>query len=347
MSESIRVGVLGLSHDHVWGNLEDLQQTEGVELVAAADDHPELLEKIRELYGCPTYDDDVAMLDQEQLDAVFIYTDNAGGEELFAEAAIRGLPAMVEKPMAHSLAGAEAMLAAARQHDVRLMINWPFAWWPQMQHALEIVQRGDLGRIWQVKYRAAHAGPKELGCSEYFCDWLFDASRNGGGALIDYCCYGALLARVFLGVPNRVTGVSGRLVKEDILVEDNGILVMSYPGAMAVSEGSWSQIGKLSSYITMIYGTQGTLMMEPRVGGRLLLADEAHPDGAPLDVPAPPESARTATAHFVHCLRTGEPFLPLCDDRHGRDAQEILEAGKHAAETGMEVSLPLTTSRLR
>ncbi|MEQ8790689.1 MAG: Gfo/Idh/MocA family oxidoreductase [Pirellulaceae bacterium] len=345
MSETLRIGVLGLSHDHAWGNLEDLKQTEGVQLAAAADDHPQLLEKIRAAHGCATYDDDVAMLDQERLDAVFIFADNAGGEKLFTEAAVRGLPAMVEKPMAHSLAGAEAMLATARRHDVRLMINWPFAWWPQMQHALTVVQRGDVGRLWQVKYRAAHAGPKELGCSEYFCDWLFDASRNGGGAMIDYCCYGALLARVFLGVPSRVTGVSGRLVKEDILVEDNGILVMSYPGAMAISEGSWSQIGNLSSYITMIHGTRGTLMMEPRVGGRLLLADDAHPDGAPLDVPDPPASMRSATAHFVHCLKTGEPFMPLCDDRHGRDAQEILEAGLHAAESGMEVSLPLPQSR--
>jgi predicted dehydrogenase len=345
MSDELRIGVLGLSHDHVWGNLEQLKQTPGARLVAAADDNPPLLEKVRELYGCPTYDNDVGMLDREPLDAVFIFADNAGGVELFDEASQRGLSALVEKPMADCLAGADRMLALARQRGVRLMVNWPFAWWPQMQHAITIAERGDLGRIWQVKYRAAHAGPKELGCSEFFCDWLFDASRNGGGALIDYCCYGALLARVLLGVPSRVTGVIGRLVKEDILVEDNALLAMSYPGAMAVSEGSWSQIGNLSSYVTMIYGTKATLLIEPRVGGRLLLADGEYPDGRPIDVPAPAAHMQSASANFVHALKTSEPFAAMCNDRHARDAQEILEAGRHAAESGMEVSLPLIGTR--
>lgn len=344
MNDPLRIGVLGLTHDHVWGNLEELKATPGIELAAAYDANEPLLARVAELYGCRTYDDETALLDEEQLDAVYIYGDNAGGVESFEEAAARGLSALVEKPMADRLPGADRMLAAARRSGVRLMINWPFAWWPQLQFALAIAGRGDLGRVWQVKYRAAHAGPKELGCSDYFCDWLFDASRNGGGALIDYCCYGALLARVFLGVPGRVTAVAGRLTKEDILVEDNAVLLMTYPDALAVSEGSWSQIGKLSSYVAMLYGTRATLQIEPRVGGRLLLADDETPEGRVLEVPDPPPQLRSASAHFAHCLKTGEAFAPFCADRHARDAQEILEAGLHAAQTGQEVSLPLVVT---
>ena len=78
-----------------------------------------------------------------------------------------------------------------------------------MQHALDLAQSGEIGEVWQVRYRAAHQGPKEMGASEYFCDWLYDPNRNGGGALMDYCCYGAVLSRVLLGRPHSVTAVTG------------------------------------------------------------------------------------------------------------------------------------------
>src|SRR5262249_6574529 len=155
------------------------------------------------------------------------------GVRLTELAAAKRLHVLVEKPMAADLAGADRMLAAVRRAGARLMVNWPFAWWPQMQHALRLARDGELGNLWQVKYRAAHAGPREIGCSPYFCEWLYDPRRNGAGALMDYCCYGAALARCLLGVPARVSAVAGRFVKEDILVEDNAVLVMTYPHGLA------------------------------------------------------------------------------------------------------------------
>ncbi|MCA9177801.1 MAG: hypothetical protein KDB14_25215, partial [Planctomycetales bacterium] len=237
---------------------------------------------------------------------------------------------------------ADRMLAAAISQRKRLIVNWPFAWWPQLQVALQMAASGALGPIWQVRYRAAHAGPRELGCSAAFCDWLFDPWRNGqGGAMMDYCCYGALLAAIVLGSPSRVTGVAGRLTKRDICVEDNGLVVMEYGDAMAVAEGSWSQIGKLSSYQTMIYGKHGTLLVEPRVGGRLLWASEACPEGAEVEVsPLSPECA-SLTDHFVQRVNDDQPLLSLCDPEHARAAQEILEAGVRSAGINASVSLPL------
>ncbi len=340
MSEPLRIAVLGLTHDHVWGNLEELKQTTGVELIAVADPNAPLLAKIDDLYQVPTYESFDKLLADETLDAVWLFSDNATNVELTEHAASAGLHIMVEKPMAGTLLGADRMLAAARQNDVRLMVNWPFAWWPQLQKAVEMATSGELGDIWQVKYRAAHAGPKELGCSTYFCDWLFDDGRNGGGAMIDYCCYGALLATAILGTPSRVYGTRSRLCKEEILVEDNGVIVMNYPRAIAISEGTWTEIGKLLSYVTMIYGSQGTLMVEPRVGGRLMHATVDQQEGVEVAVEARPHH-QSAAGHFTHCITSGDSFTTLCQDRICRDAQEILEAGLRSSEVGSEVSLPM------
>lgn len=338
----LRIAILGLTHDHVWGNVRELLETPGAELVGAADPHEELRRRFETEFGRPTEPAYHTLLDRTRPDAVFLFSDNAACVELAEMAAARGLHILVEKPMAHSLDGADRMLQAARRAGVRLMVNWPFAWWPALQHALRMASAGDIGPLWQVKYRAAHAGPDRLGCSSYFCQWLFDAELNGGGAFIDYCCYGAALARVLLGLPSRVYGSAARLRREDILVDDNGLLVMHYPQAVALAEGSWLQEGSLTAYTTVMYGTQGTLLVEPRATGRLLHATQQQPHGVPLEVPPPPPHLQSASAHFVHAVGTGEPLLPLCDPRVGRDTQEILEAGLISAQRGREVSLPLS-----
>ncbi|MBI2477732.1 MAG: Gfo/Idh/MocA family oxidoreductase [Planctomycetia bacterium] len=340
MSAPLRIGVLGLTHDHVWEHLQNVRANADTRLVAVADPHQALLGRAEAEFHCRPYSTPGTMLDSEELDAVYIFADNAAGPELTEMATSRRLHVLVEKPMAADLAGADRMLADARAANVRLLVNWPFAWWPQMQHALKLAADGAIGDIWQVRYRAAHAGPRELGCSEYFCEWLYDPKRNGrGGAFMDYCCYGALLARTVLGMPSSVAAVVRRLVKQDIAVEDNGLLIMHYPNAIAVSEGSWTQIGKLSAYMTMIYGTTGTLMLEPRTGGRLLMATEDQPDGAAVAFPELPSHLASATAHFVHCIRTGEASLPMCDSQTCRDTQAILEAGIDAAQAGTSVTL--------
>ncbi|MBC8354013.1 MAG: Gfo/Idh/MocA family oxidoreductase [Planctomycetes bacterium] len=340
MSTPLRIGILGLTHDHIWDHLPDVQTNADTRLVAVADPHQALIGRAEAEFHCRPYSNPETMLDSEELDAVYIYSDNAAGPELTEMATSRGLHVLIEKPMAADLAGADRMLAAAAAADVRLLVNWPFAWWPQMQHALKLADEGAIGDIWQVRYRAAHAGPRELGCSDFFCEWLYDPKRNGpGGAFMDYCCYGALLARTVLGMPNTVMGIAKRLVKQDIDVEDNGMLIMNYPNAIAVSEGSWTQIGKLSAYMTMVYGTTGTLMLEPRNGGRLLLATHEQQGGVSVDVPELPVHLQNATAHFVHCIRTGEAALSMCDLNICRDTQAILESGINAARTGTSVSL--------
>ncbi|MCA9016900.1 MAG: Gfo/Idh/MocA family oxidoreductase, partial [Planctomycetaceae bacterium] len=184
-NQPLRIGILGLIHDHVWDHLPQLQHSENAELVAAYDSNQALRDRISAEYHCPAYATPDELFAEHELDGVYIFSSNKQGAELALAAISRGIPVMIEKPMAANLAQAEAMLRAAREQNVCLMVNWPFAWWPQMQHAITLAQAGEIGEIWQVKYRAAHAGPKELGCSDYLCDWLFNPELIGAGAMLD------------------------------------------------------------------------------------------------------------------------------------------------------------------
>ena len=331
-SEKTRIAALGLDHDHVWTVAAELLARSDAEIVAAADADPELRARAEAELGVPTYADHVELLDRERLDGVYVYTDNRTSAGLAIDAASRGLHALVEKPIAADRSDAERMIAAAQRHGTRLMINWPFAWWPNLQRAIEMVQKEDaIGRLWQVRYRAAHEGIVAMGHSRQFADWVEDRERAGGGALVDYCCYGAVLARVLLGQPDSVSALAGNCCRDDIAVEDNAVILMRYPRAMAIAEASWTQHGKLGAYAPALYGERGSLLVGPRAGGGLLRADLEDPAGVEIEVPPAPEHLSNASAHFLWGIRSGESFTALCDPAICRDATAILDAGLASA----------------
>jgi predicted dehydrogenase len=346
-----RAGVLGLTHDHIWHHVADLGAIPEVEVVHVADEHEELLRKLSEQVVVDhTYTTAEELLAQEQLDFVMIYADNHRSAELAIMAMQRGIHVIVEKPMASTLQEADRMLTTAAGAGVMLMINWPIAWNPAIRHALRLAAEGRIGRITHVEYRGAHAGPKEYGCSPFFYGWLYDAQRNGGGALIDYCSYGAMISRVLLGLPYGVTAVGGRFQKDYIEVEDNAVLMMRYPQAVGIAQASWSQIGPGRGAGPIIYGTTGTIIVHQRPGsreghvvreGQVELMTMQQPDGEIIDPPELPVVERSAVAYFLHCLNHDLPVDGMVGAAVGRDVQEILEAGYQSLAAGRTVPLPL------
>jgi len=345
----LNVGVLGLSHDHVWGNLRALRDGERVRLVAAAEPDPALRDRMRALDGgVALHDSFDALLERRDLDAVFVFSDNRRSAELGVQALARGLPVMIEKPMAADLPGARALRAATRRVGGLLMVNWPTAWRPALRHGLTLVREGTVGAAIQLSHRGGHAGPREFGCSTHFCDWLYDPGRNGGGALVDYCGYGAVLCRLVLGRPQAVTAVTPPPRKPGLVAEDNAIVVLSYPTALGLLEGSWTQIGGEPAFAMIVYGERGTLIVhQPRPtregeragAGRVQIVG---PDGSRFV--EPPElgpQERDGPTYFLACVSAGHEVTEFCAADVGCDVQEMLAAALQSAAAGRQVPLPL------
>jgi predicted dehydrogenase len=335
MRETCRVGVAGLIHDHVWGMLRWWKELEGAELVAAADVNPPLLEKVKSEFGVKTYSSYTEMLDREELDIVTVALDNATTVDAVEAAAAHGVHVLSEKPMAATLEQADRMIAACRAARVELMINWPTAWNPAIQTLDRMVREGMIGEVHKVKYLAAHQGPKEIGCTPYFYNWLYDARLNGAGALMDYCCYGADMAAHWLGRPRSVVGITGTLVKPDFPVDDNAIILMQYPHAFGVAEASWTQQGTDGGANPSVFGSTGTLSV---IGNRIRLSRlNREPEFFEPDQPAP--GRRNGAEYLVSCLRAGVPVEGMCSAETSRIAQEILQRGLESAQSGQAVQL--------
>src|ERR1035441_3197693 len=70
--------------------------------------------------------------------------------------------------------------------------NYETTWYMGNQNAYDVVHdQHAIGDVRKIVVHDGHRGPKEIGCSPAFLEWLTDPVLNGGGALTDFGCYGA------------------------------------------------------------------------------------------------------------------------------------------------------------
>lgn len=343
MAKTYRVGVACMVHDHVWGELKRWQALPNVEIVAAGDVNAPLRERIQAEFGVPrVYASWQEMLAKESdLDIVQAASENATAVEIVEAAAARGLHVVSEKPMAARLEQANRMVAAAEKAGVLLMVNWPTAWSPAVARMARMIQDGALGEPYYFKYRAAHNGPMEIGCSEYFWKWLYDERLNGAGALMDYCCYSADLCATLFGLPRQVTGIRGVLAKDYPIPDDNAIMLFQYDRVFGVAEACWTQRVGTAGPNPLCYGSEGWIGLVGGKPGTTIVMQRVGEEERTIEPEPLPVGRRSGPEYFVSCLESGQPLEGMCSARVSRDAQEMLEAGLVSADSGQAIRLPM------
>jgi len=340
-----RLAIVGLDHDHVWGLLKIIADEPDAELVAIADSHPELVEKAKATVpaGVKFFADYVSMLDEVKPDAVIVTTSNNRHLEILRACAKRKIHFFTEKPMAATGGDAREMERLARQAGIKLMVNYGNAWPEATQEARRRIEAGEIGNVQRIIVQFGHEGPKEIGTSKYFSDWLYDPVRNGAGALMDFGCYGADWAMAVKGRPRLVYATSLKLKTEQHnAVEDDATVLLEYPDATAVLMPSWDWSYGMGQ--AEIFGSKGSFLVR---GDGLLFqpAKEStsvqNPDGKPVETqPAPPEK-RNGVAYYLYCIRNNKPVEGPVSAALNVGVNEIIDAAKESIRTGRAVAMPL------
>ena len=321
---SLRIGIAGLTHGHVGGLADAFRKHPGFEAVAVAD-RTRLLGEFD--FGT-RYGDWREMLEREPLDALIVTSDNVESVEM-AEAALgRGLHVLIEKPMASDYAGAKRLLDAQRASGKTLFINWPLAWNPWLYDFKARMDAGEIGQVFHLRYRNGHFGPKEIGCGPEFVGWLYDEKLNGGGAIADFGSYGCAVARFLLGMPETVYCVRGNLTKDYEVCDDHALIVLKYPKADAVLEGTWATYGFDSGPNAVLHGAKGTLAA---VGKEveLSVAGKERSSNEPTGLPAP-----GVAAAFLQAIETGQQPYGITNPEIAADACRILDAAIRSSASG-------------
>lgn len=322
----MRVGFAGLTHGHVWGLIDHFAAVPEFEMAAVADSTP-LMEMGGKNFAAQ-YSDWREMLDRENLDVVVVTNDNLEAANVMVEALGRGIHTFKEKPMAASASDAQRVLEAWDNSGATLMINWPFCWnsWPHMIH--KRMAKGEIGHVFHLRYRNGHHGPKEIGCDEYFVGWLYDEAKNGGGAIADFCGYGAALARWYFGMPESVFAVRDNYTKDYDVPDDHAICVLKYPRANVVLEGTWATFGFDQSANPVVHGKAGTFGVYGdevrlfRAGQEPQASDEKYTPG--------PDPA----SYFLNAIQNQREPEGMLNARIAADACRIVDAAKQSARSG-------------
>jgi predicted dehydrogenase len=339
----IRLAVVGLVHDHARLLFPMLKGRSDIQLVGIVESDPDIIGYYEEHFHLdpslfvPTFE---ALVAKTKVQAVAAFTSTAGHRGVVEECAPLGIDVMMEKPMATNLDDARAIAAAAAKGNIEVLVNFETTWYPSNRLAFDMVNgRHAIGAIRKILAQDGNQGPKAIKTTPYFFKWLTDPAE-GGGANLDFGCYGADLISWLMGGrrPTSVTAVAQNFQPDTYTrVEDESTILLSYPGAQGVIQASWDwPYGRKDMEI---YGTSGSVLVPSRDFVRIRVDD-----GAVRQETAPALSGPDVDQlSYLAAIVRGE-LKPSGMSSIGLNmiVTEILDASRESARTGRRVDLPAT-----
>ena len=351
--KKIKVGFFGLAHPHSGILLNAfLNSCEDFEIVGFAEvplppRDPNTYEKRRARFiekGVCEYGD-YKLLAQQGIELAIVNTDNGSRADVCCELLALGINVLSEKPMAMDYEGAKKMYRIAKEKGVFVIVNWPIAWLAPFRLAKKLVDEGRIGKLLRVTYRSpATWGPFPEIVRERDADSWWLKAEYGGGSILDYACYGAMLATFMFGKPaKRVYGMSKQFATSFCNVEDYNAMMLDFGEGVGLLEGSWAtyNCGEVPSG-PVLYGSNGTIVCDRYSTMLKIYEGLSHTPIPPVEVIDAGGSVQNEMlgSHIAKVLRWEEQLDMMLSPEINLSVVAALDAGRKSAETGrcMEVN---------
>ncbi len=330
----VRYCVIGLGRiaDHF---MRGVQQGSTSQITGLVSGHRDKAERIAAQYGVPassiySYEDMDRMRENKAIDAVYVALPNSMHAEYTIRSAKAGKHVICEKPMCVSVSEAEAMIAACKAANVKLMIAYRLHYEPTTLKAIKMIRDGVLGKVQAIdSANGFNIAPGE---------WRATKKLGGGGPLMDVGIYSLNAARYLTGEePEKFTAVASTIDHDGRFdtVEENTAWTMRFPSGILAScvttygasmQSYYKVFGSKGWLEVGSFGYQGIrLRASYTAGGRGTPAtnvDETNPE---LD----PKQFERQADHFTECIL--ENKTPKTPGEEGlRDMQHIQSIYKAA-----------------
>jgi len=337
-SRPVGVALLGVGHtQHAWSYARSLTASPTTSLVGVHEPVAEWAGPIVADFDAALYADAEALLARDDVEAVVVCSPTVQHRALVELAARHGKHVLTEKPIATTLADAEAMIVACDAAGVQLHTAFVSRFVPLVQKAKAAVDAGGIGSL--IGAVGGNRGRPPLPPS--YPDWITSEEQAGGGSLIDHSVHVTDAIRFITGREvTRVSAEAGSLMW-DCGVDDVALVSLTFDnGAVGSVDPSWSvPAGNPWDYdfFLRLVGSDGSFdlddlsesvkIVSPHWGGGERLAGFADdPDLAMIEA-------------FAASVRAGELLAPCASGRDGLKALEVALAGYRSAETHQPVSL--------
>ncbi len=315
------VGVGGIAGQH----FKLLSAEPGVRVVGITDvDAPRLQQRSGE-WSVTAYPSLDALL--AQVDAVFICTPPAHHREPTIQAAAAGVHVFCEKPIALTLADADAMAEACRRAGVLLQIGTNFHFHPSYRAMWQLWQAGTLGELASCWMRSVHTFPSHGWEQRRLQGHWRMRPEDSGGRLFEQIHIVNWLH--WIGGPVRSVFGHALAVAPDLPVDDLDLAVLQFARGFGVAELAMVPAA-VAEAATGIIGTRGAVALR---GERLLLRRS----GATADEEVPAAAVVSRQRHFLECVRQGRE--PENNGADGRMSLATCLAFMRSAREGRVIAL--------
>ncbi len=357
MVEKLRFGMIGLGEIAYKSTGKLLQQTKKAEMVAGVDPVPEMAASYEATYGipCTTSLDDV--LDNPDVDAVVVSTPHYLHVPLGIRAAEAGKHVVIEKPIATTLADADALIAACRKAGVLCSSKeGGVRYQPSTAKAKALIEAGAIGEVMATQVFGASNKPDSYWTGGYTgrvqTTWRKSKAQAGGGILIMNYIYDIYRLRYITGLEATRVYAEYDTYRTPVEVEDfiavtlrynNGALGTFMTGSCAPG-ASRSGIRGTRAAGNRIFGTAGQIVFQD---GNLLVYTDVDVDGVTagewteltFSEDADENPYVTYFDRFAEAVAAGRtPDVPA---EEGRKDLEIFLAAYRSGEVKAAVELPL------
>lgn len=217
MSKKINVAVIGVgnmgrNHARVYSEIE------GVNLVAVVEPNKKIGQKIARKFNCRYYKGISELLNSEEIDAATIAVPTSLHKEIAIAFIEKGIPLLIEKPIADSVESAKEIIDATKKRNVAVCIGHIERFNPVIQKLKKLINQGRFGRIISISAKRVGLFPPQIKDT----DVIIDLAVHD----IDVCNY-------LLGTrPTTVNARAGKALNSrrfdyaDILLGYNGVDVI-------------------------------------------------------------------------------------------------------------------------
>ena len=337
-------------------HLNALRNVETIDLVALCDTDESKLKLLGEQYHVgKLYTSLGQVLDDTSIDAVDIVTPPYLHRKMAVAAAQAKKHVYVEKPMAHSVAEATAMVSAADESGVKLMVGESYFFHGPHALAADLIDAGEIGDVLQIRQAKepwvfTKAENERLQGRGHDVPWRFDPELSGGGEfpwMMDHGSHLFATARRF-AQKRHIARVSAIARDHGFGPESHlrGISIVNWVFEGGAVDGVWmhveneSDAGPWIGFRTLIVGTRGSIRVFGEGGGAASDFPQVAPvtlyhGGKAIDYPLDEGPDRSwesnnsyydqahthALGNFAQCILEGQEL-----EYDGRDGQHELTA---------------------
>lgn len=262
MSKKVRWGVIGAGGIADRRTLPGMMKAENAELIAVMEINMDFAEELREKYNAKVaYDDVDKLLENPEIDAVYIATPVEFHYDQAIKAARAKKHILIEKPMALNTGLGKEVMEECEKNGVKLGVGLMMRFGSYHQKMKEMISRGDLGQIVSARAQLTCWYPDMPG------NWRQDPERSGGGALMDMGIHCIDLLEYIIGSDiSRLVAFTDTKTFNYKADDSSAVLFEMENGCTGFVDNNFNIPDAAAQSLLEIYGTKGSFIARGTIG---------------------------------------------------------------------------------